>query len=48
MTASKDDAPLGQSFFAGRVLVEILTWEWALHVHTAHGAEPLFQRSFKC
>lgn len=32
MPNQERDAPLHPSFFAGRVLVEILTWDWPLHV----------------
>lgn len=32
MADQKDDGALHPSFFAGRVLIEILSWEWALGV----------------
>lgn len=32
MRSNDDDAPLDPGFFQGRLLVEIRTWDWALHV----------------
>jgi hypothetical protein len=44
MADHEDDAPLSSSFFEGRVLVEILSWEWALGVGPSRmGRKDAFQ-----
>lgn len=40
MADQKDDATLDPGFFEGRLLVEILMWDWPLHVGLSTSLTP--------